>query len=87
MSTENEPVARGRYSMYAGDGCPVIAYTRDLCASCADCGCGTQAEPLDFTRKGLMKTVMRGREWMKDSGMKLPILTGGGDGGPRRGRR
>ena len=83
------PVQRGRYAVHPGDGGFVIAYTRGLCETCADCGCGDQAsDPLDFTRKGIMKTVMRARGWMAESGLKLPALAGmAGDKGPRRAKR
>ncbi len=82
-----DPVQRGRYAVHEGDGGFVIAYTRGLCETFAECGCGEQADkPLDFTRKGIMTTVMGARKWFADSGVKLPILSMGGDGGPRRGK-
>ena len=87
VSQPPEPVQRGRYAVHEGDGGFVIAYTRGLCETCQGCGCGEQSpDPLDFTRKGIMKTIMRARSALADSGMKLPIMTGP-DGGPRRGRR
>ena len=82
-----EPVQRGRYAVYEGDGGFIIAYARNICPQCAAHDCGEQADaPLDFTRKGVMNTILRGRKMLAESGMKLPMMTMGGDGGPRRGR-
>jgi hypothetical protein len=42
-----EPAERGRYAVFEqADGGLVIPRTSGLCAACAACGCGEQAEPL-----------------------------------------
>ncbi len=85
--SQREPVQRGRYAIYEGDGGFIVQYTRGLCETCAECGCGEQAaEPLDFTPRGLPKTIFNARKAMGAAGMKLPMFSIGGDGGPRRGR-
>jgi hypothetical protein len=42
-----EPAERGRYAVYwQPDGGLVIARAAGICGTCADCGCGTQADPI-----------------------------------------
>ena len=42
-----EPAERGRYALYpTPDGSLIIARAAGICATCSDCGCGEQAEPI-----------------------------------------
>ena len=43
-----EPVERGRYAVFPKpDGGLAIARAGEICDRCADCGCGTQRDPID----------------------------------------
>jgi len=42
-----EPAERGRYAVYSSpDGGLVIARASGICETCANCGCGEQADPI-----------------------------------------
>lgn len=64
MTTNREPAERGRYAVYEHpDGGVIIGRSTGLCQTCSACDCGEQQEPLDLSRAGVMKTLikMRGR--------------------------
>lgn len=44
-----EPAERGRYAVYLQpDGGIVIARAAGICATCMECGCGEQADPISI---------------------------------------
>lgn len=65
-----DPAERGRYAVYMQpDGGIVIARAADICQSCQDCGCGTQAEPL--TIPAALASIAR---MAAEGKMKLPSV-------------
>jgi hypothetical protein len=76
-----EPVERGRYALYRGEGTGLlIARATGLCETCLACGCGEQQEPIDMSPAGIMRLAT-------SNGFKLPgprelakMMTGRGTG-------
>ena len=65
-----EPAERGRYALYpTPDGGLIIARAAGICATCSDCGCGEQAEPITVPAAivGMAKMAAEGK-------MKLPSV-------------
>jgi hypothetical protein len=47
MTDQGEPAERGRYAVYDdGSGGLVIGRASGICETCANCGCGDQADPI-----------------------------------------
>ena len=63
-----EPVERGRYAAFPQpDGTQGLMIYRatGLCATCRDCGCGDQQEPIDLSAKGMASMLGQVRKLRK----------------------
>lgn len=52
----------GRYAVYqAPDGGWVVARAGDLCEKCQNCGCGTQADPIQIPAMVIRLAAQQGK--------------------------
>jgi hypothetical protein len=83
MTDAGEPAERGRYAVYsASDGGLVIARAGGICDTCANCGCGEQADPITVPAMlvALAKNAAAGGKMPGFGAIRKAVMARGGNG-------